>query len=190
MKIDPFREVVMRKHATIGAMIKAEINLSDARGEHPPWNEEDEELKNEIFGEIVVSGKCYYCGRSNITENDHFVPTNGRRFDSPCFGLENEGNKIPSCKQCNQHKSNKHPIEWLTKGRTKTKNTKPFKFPRKTIETFEKFWDCFEHKLIANKETTNYLMEYVIPEVEKTFAEWSDVEVVTKKREEFFKNKP
>ena len=78
------------------------------------WTASDEVLKQQIFADILEPNKCWYCGVGEMRDMDHFIPTNGRLFKPPMFGLEHDGNLIPSCKTCNANKSNKHPLEWLT----------------------------------------------------------------------------
>ena len=129
----------------------------------------DEVLKIEIFSDIIIPNKCWYCGAGEMKDMDHFIPTNGRLFKPPMFGLEHEGNMIPSCKVCNANKSNKHPIEWLKKGRT-TKG-KEFSFPKHRVEAFELFFDLFKDKLIADKELTSIITDQVIPKCESSTQE-------------------
>ena len=147
---------LFRGHSMINGMIKDIL----AYFQSPVWTEEDEALKLEIFSSIIVRNKCWYCGVGELKDNDHFIPTNGRLFDPPMFGLEHDGNIIPSCKICNANKSNKHPLVWLKKGRV-TKG-KEFQFPTKRIECFELFFDIFKDKLIADSELTNIIIEILL----------------------------
>ena len=81
------------------------------------WTDQDEALKQQIFADIIEPNKCWYCGVGETRDMDHFIPTNGRLFKPPMFGLEHTGNMIPSRKTCNAHKSNKHPPHSLHPGR-------------------------------------------------------------------------
>ena len=128
------------------------------------WTDEDELKKQEIFANIIEDKKCWYCGVGEFTDMDHFIPTNGRLFDPPMFGLEHDGNLIPSCKTCNANKSNKHPLEWLKRGRL-TKG-KEFTFSPERIEMFETFFNTFRHKLIADPELTDIILNQAIPKCE------------------------
>ena len=163
-------EILQRQHSTINAMIKGVLIKYDT----PSWEDIDEEFKEEIFSEITEPNMCYYCNEAKAQDQDHFIPTNGRSFDPPSFGLEHEGNKIPSCKQCNWNKGSKHPITWLKSGRSETKNTEPFTFCTERIDAFNMFWELFEHKLIADRQLTDLLIEQIIPKVEEQTAHLVD----------------
>lgn len=152
--------ILFRGHSMINGLVKDIL----ADFQSVTWTEEYEELKQEIFYDIIKQEKCWYCGVGQIKDMDHFVPTNGRLFDPPMFGLEHEGNIIPSCKICNSNKSNKHPIVWLKKGRV-TKG-KEFNFPKERIELFELFFDLFKEKLIADESLTNIIIKQAIPKCE------------------------
>ena len=156
---------LFRGHSMINGLVKDVL----ASLQSEIWTEDDEGLKIEIFSEIVVPNKCWYCGVGEMKDMDHFIPTNGRLFKPPMFGLEHEGNIIPSCKVCNANKSNKHPIEWLKKGRI-TKG-KEFSFPKCRVEAFELFFDLFKDKLIADKELTSIITDQVIPKCESSTQE-------------------
>lgn len=161
---------LFRGHSMINGMIKDIL----AYFQSPVWTEEDEALKLEIFSSIIVKNKCWYCGIGELKDNDHFIPTNGRLFDPPMFGLEHEGNIIPSCKICNANKSNKHPLLWLKNGRVT--RGKEFQFPAKRIECFELFFDIFKDKLIADPTLTNIIIEQAIPKCEKQTKELANFE--------------
>ena len=154
-----------RGHSMINGLVKDVL----ASLQSETWSEDDEVLKIEIFSDIIIPNKCWYCGAGEMKDMDHFIPTNGRLFKPPMFGLEHEGNMIPSCKVCNANKSNKHPIEWLKKGRT-TKG-KEFSFPKHRVEAFELFFDLFKDKLIADKELTSIITDQVIPKCESSTQE-------------------
>tara|TARA_Y100000361_G_scaffold133711_1_gene132177 strand:+ start:1969 stop:2493 length:525 start_codon:yes stop_codon:yes gene_type:complete len=159
---------LFRGHSMINGLVKDIL----ADFQSVTWTEEYEELKQEIFDNIIEEGKCWYCGVGKIKDMDHFVPTNGRLFDPPMFGLEHEGNIIPSCKICNSNKSNKHPIEWLKKGRV-TKG-KEFDFPKERIESFELFFDLFKEKLIADEHLTDIILNQAIPRSEASTKDLSE----------------
>ncbi len=161
---------LFRGHSMLNGLIKDLL----AYFQSPIWTEEDEKLKVEIFRKIIEPNKCLYCGIEKIKDMDHFIPTNGRLFDPPMFGLEHDGNIIPSCKTCNSNKSNKHPIEWLKKGRV-TKG-KEFDFPEERIEAFELFFDIFKDKLVADEELTDIIMNQAIPKCELQTKELADFE--------------
>ena len=154
-----------RGHSMINGLVKDVL----ASLQSETWSEDDEVLKIEIFSDIIIPNKCWYCGAGEMKDMDHFIPTNGRLFKPPMFGLEHEGNMIPSCKVCNANKSNKHPIEWLKKGRT-TKG-KEFSFPKHRVEAFELFFDLFKDKLIADKELTSIITDQVIAKCESSTQE-------------------
>jgi hypothetical protein len=163
-------EILQRQHSTINAMIKGVL----IKYPTPSWGETDEEFKREIFNDITDPNMCYYCNEAEAQDQDHFIPTNGRSFNPPSFGLEHDGNKIPSCKQCNWNKGSKHPIAWLEKGRTATKNTKALIFPTKRVDAFNMFWELFDYKLIADNQLTGLLIDQIIPKVEKQTAHLVD----------------
>jgi hypothetical protein len=159
---------LFRGHSILNGLIKDLVALLQSA----TWEEADEVKKQEIFKDIIVDKKCWYCGVEDMRDMDHFMPTNGRLFDPPMFGLEHQGNIIPSCKTCNANKSNKHPLLWLKKGRV-TKG-KEFKFPRKRIDAFELFFDAFKHKLVADKDLTNIIVNQAIPKCERYTQELAD----------------
>ena len=163
-------EILQRKHSMINAMIKGAL----IKYETPTWDEIDEEFKEEIFKDITIENMCYYCNESKAQDRDHFIPTNGRSFSPPSFGLEHDGNKIPSCKECNWNKGSKHPIDWLRTGRSETKSTSAFIFPTERIDAFTMFWELFEHKLVAGEQITNLITEQLIPKVEEQTAHLAD----------------
>ena len=140
----------------------------------PVWTDLDEINKQEIFKDIIVTNNCWYCGKEESKDMDHFIPTNGRLFSPPMFGLEHQGNIIPSCKTCNANKSNKHPMDWLKKGRV-TKG-KEFNFPKKRIEAFEFFFLEFGDKLIADEDLTRIIIDQAIPKCESQTRELADFE--------------
>lgn len=50
----------------------------------------------------ITGGRCYYCGcslKKDSFEIDHYIPK--------ADGGKGEGNRVPSCKDCNVIKSNK-----------------------------------------------------------------------------------
>jgi hypothetical protein len=161
---------LFRGHSILNGLIKDLL----AYFQSAIWTEEDEIKKQKIFKDIIVEGKCWYCGVEQMRDMDHFMPTNGRLFDPPMFGLEHEGNIIPSCKTCNANKSNKHPLLWLKKGRV-TKG-KEFKFSQNRIDAFELFFDTFKDKLIADEDLTNMIVNQAIPKCEQSTQELADFE--------------
>jgi len=161
---------LFRGHSILNGLIKDLL----AYFQSAIWTEEDEIKKQKIFKDIIVEGKCWYCGVEVMRDMDHFMPTNGRLFDPPMFGLEHEGNIIPSCKTCNANKSNKHPLLWLKKGRV-TKG-KEFKFPQNRIDAFELFFDTFKDKLIADQDLTDIIVKQAIPKCEQSTQELADFE--------------
>jgi hypothetical protein len=161
---------IFRGHSILNGLIKDLL----AYFQSAQWTQEDQFKKDKIFKDIIIDGKCWYCGIEDIRDMDHFMPTNGRLFDPPMFGLEHEGNIIPSCKTCNANKSNKHPVLWLKKGRV-TKG-KEFKFPKKRTKTFELFFETFKTKLIADKELTNIIVNQAIPKCEASTKELANFE--------------
>ena len=89
---------IFRGHSILNGLIKDLL----AYFQSAQWTQEDQFKKDKIFKDIIIDGKCWYCGIEDIRDMDHFMPTNGRLFDPPMFGLEHEGNIIPSCN--NTHK--------------------------------------------------------------------------------------
>jgi hypothetical protein len=138
------------------------------------WTDKDEAEKLKIFSDIIKPNKCWYCGVGEQKDMDHFMPTNGRLFSPPMFGLEHQGNIIPSCKSCNANKSNKHPIVWLKRGIV-TKG-KEFIFPKKRIAAFELFFDTFKDKLVADKDLTDIIVNQAIPKCEASTQQLADFE--------------
>jgi len=162
--------ILFRGHSMLNGLIKDFV----AFFEPSTWTDEDEIRKKKIFKTIIVDGKCWYCGVEDFKDMDHFMPTNGRLFNPPMFGLEHEGNIIPSCKTCNANKSNKHPLTWLKKGRI-TKG-KEFQFPQERIDCFQLFFDAFKNKLIADQGTTDFLVKTAIPKCEASTQELANWE--------------
>jgi len=166
---------LFRGHSMLNGLIKDLL----AYFQSPIWTDEDEATKLKIFSDIIKPNKCWYCGVKDQKDMDHFVPTNGRLFNPPMFGLEHQGNIIPSCKPCNANKSNKHPITWLKRGII-TKG-KEFTFPQKRIEAFELFFETFQHKLVADKDLTDIIVNQAIPKCEAqtkelaNFEEWIEL---------------
>ena len=164
------RNTLFRGHSMLNGLIKDLL----AYFQSPIWTDEDESIKLEIFSDIIIPEKCWYCGVNEQKDMDHFVPTNGRLFKPPMFGLEHQGNIIPSCKSCNANKSNKHPLVWLKNGIV-TKG-KEFKFPKRRVEAFELFFDLFKEKLIADQELTDIIMNQAIPKCEEQTQELANFE--------------
>ena len=166
---------LFRGHSMLNGLIKDLL----AYFQSPIWTDEDETAKLKIFSDIIEPNKCWYCGIKDQKDMDHFVPTNGRLFNPPMFGLEHQGNIIPSCKSCNANKSNKHPITWLKRGII-TKG-KEFTFSQKRIDAFELFFNTFQNKLVADKDLTDIIVNQAIPKCEKStqqlanFEEWIEL---------------
>ena len=162
--------ILFRGHSMLNGLIKDLLSYFQSA----QWTNEDELNKQQIFKKIIVDGKCWYCGAEDMRDMDHFMPTNGRLFTPPRFGLEHQGNIIPSCKTCNANKSNKNPMNWLNKGRV-TKG-KEFKFPQERIDAFQLFFDKFKSKLIADQDLTNIIINQAIPKCELQTKELADFE--------------
>lgn len=161
---------LFRGHSILNGLIKDLLSYFQSA----TWMPEDEAKKQEIFANIIEHKKCWYCGVGEFRDMDHFVPTNGRLFDPPMFGLEHDGNLIPSCKTCNANKSNKHPLEWLKRGRV-TKG-KEFTFPVERIDAFQTFFDAFRDKLIADSQLTDIIVNQAIPKCEASTQQLADFE--------------
>ena len=161
---------LFRGHSILNGLIKDLLSYFQSA----TWMPEDEAKKQEIFANIIEHKKCWYCGVGEFRDMDHFVPTNGRLFDPPMFGLEHDGNLIPSCKTCNANKSNKHPLEWLKRGRV-TKG-KEFVFPAERIDAFQTFFDTFRGKLIADSQLTDIIVNQAIPKCEASTQQLADFE--------------
>ena len=161
---------LFRGHSILNGLIKDLLSYFQSVN----WTDADESKKQEIFANIIEDKKCWYCGVGEFRDMDHFVPTNGRLFDPPMFGLEHDGNLIPSCKTCNANKSNKHPLEWLKRGRV-TKG-KEFTFPAERIEAFQTFFDTFRDKLIADSQLTDIIVNQAIPKCEASTQQLADFE--------------
>ena len=161
---------LFRGHSILNGLIKDLLSYFQSVS----WTDADESKKQEIFANIIEDKKCWYCGVGEFRDMDHFVPTNGRLFDPPMFGLEHDGNLIPSCKTCNANKSNKHPLEWLKRGRV-TKG-KEFTFPAERIEAFQTFFDTFRDKLIADSQLTDIIVNQAIPKCEASTQQLADFE--------------
>jgi hypothetical protein len=161
---------LFRGHSILNGLIKDLLSYFQSA----IWTEEDEIKKQKIFKDVIIEGKCWYCGVGEFRDMDHFIPTNGRLFNPPMFGLEHDGNLIPSCKSCNANKSNKHPMTWLNRGII-TKG-KEFTFPAERIKTFQLFFDTFREKLIADKTLTDIIVNQAIPKCETSTKELANFE--------------
>lgn len=161
---------LFRGHSMINGVIKDIL----AYFQSASWTASDEALKQQIFADILEPNKCWYCGVGEMRDMDHFIPTNGRLFKPPMFGLEHDGNLIPSCKTCNANKSNKHPLEWLKRGRV-TKG-KEFVFPVERIAAFQTFFDTFQNKLVADQDLTDIIINQAIPKCEASTQKLADFE--------------
>lgn len=164
------QNTLFRGHSMLNGLIKDLLFYFQSA----TWTDKDEAKKLKIFSDIIKPNKCWYCGVGEQKDMDHFMPTNGRLFNPPMFGLEHQGNIIPSCKSCNANKSNKHPIAWLKRGIV-TKG-KEFTFPKERIAAFELFFDTFKHKLIADKDLTDIIVKQAIPKCEISTQQLADFE--------------